>query len=90
MIAESAVPRFAPGVRLREDRARGGWVLLAPERLLIPDEHARAVLQCLDGVRCVAEIVDDLALRYGAPRAVVAADVAELLQDLLGRDVIRL
>jgi pyrroloquinoline quinone biosynthesis protein D len=77
-------------VRLQESRARDGWVLLAPERLLMLDEHACAVLQHLDGVRCVAAIVDDLALRYGASRAVVAADVTELLQALLGMNVIRL
>lgn len=89
MIDERAVPRFAPGMRLREDPARG-WILLAPERLLVPDEHALAVLQRLDGGRSVAAIVDDLASHYGAERDIVAADVAELLQDLQDKGVIRL
>lgn len=90
MIDDSAVPRLAPGVRLRDDQARGGWVLLAPERVFMPDEHALAVLQRVDGERSVAAIADDLASRYGAARDIVAADVAELLQDLLAKGIIRL
>ncbi len=90
VIGENAVPRLAPGVRLREDAARGSWVLLAPERLLMPDEHALAVLRRVDGVRSVGAIADDLAAAYGAARDVVAADVAELLQDLAAKGLIRL
>jgi pyrroloquinoline quinone biosynthesis protein D len=89
VIDERAVPRLSPGIRLREDPVRGGWVLLAPERLFMPDEHALAVLRLLDGERSVAAIIDDLAARYAAARAVVAADVVELLRDLTERGVIR-
>jgi pyrroloquinoline quinone biosynthesis protein D len=87
---EAAVPGFAPGVRLREDAVRGGWVVLAPERLFMPDEHALAVLKLVDGVRSVAAIVDDLAARFEAPRDVIAVDVVAMLQDLADKGVIRL
>ncbi len=41
-------PRLAPGVRLKYDEARTCWVVLAPERVLMPDETALEVLQRLD------------------------------------------
>jgi pyrroloquinoline quinone biosynthesis protein D len=90
MIAEDRVPAFAPGVRLRHDAVRGAWVVMAPERLFMPDEHAVAVLQLVDGSRSVAAIVDDLAARFAAPRAEIATDVGAMLEDLAGRGAIRL
>ncbi len=90
MTDASRVPRFAPGVRLRDDAVRGGWVVLAPERLFMPDEHALAVLQLVDGVRSEAVIVDSLAAIYDAPRDLIAGDVAVMLQDLADKGAIRL
>ena len=87
---EAAIPSFAPGFRMREDKVRGGWVVLAPERLFMPDEHALAVLQLVDGTRTVGTIVDNLAARYNAARDVIAADVVAMLQDLTVRGVVRL
>ena len=90
MTDEAAIPAWAPGVRLREDKVRGGWVVLAPERLFMPDEHALSVLQLVDGKRSVGVIVDDLASRYAAARDLIAADVTAMLQDLTVRGAIRL
>jgi pyrroloquinoline quinone biosynthesis protein D len=87
---ETAVPCFPPGVRMREDAVRGGWVVLAPERLFMPDEHALAVLHLVDGVRSVGAIVDSLAATYDAPRELIAGDVAAMLQDLATKGAIRL
>jgi len=89
-VTGSAVPRLVRGVRLREDAARGRWVLLAPERMLTPDETALEVLRLLDGVRNVDEIAANLAERYAAPVGEIAADVAELLQDLAERGLVDL
>lgn len=86
----SAIPRLARGVKLREDVARGRWVLLAPERMLVPDETALEVLRMLDGVRSVDALVDELAARYAAPRGEIAGDVAELLRDLAERGMVEL
>ena len=85
-----SVPSYAPGVRLREDAVRGGWVVLAPERLFVPDEHAVEVLKLVDGARTVSAIVDDLASRYQADRELIARDVAAMLQDLAAKGAIRL
>ncbi len=90
MTPEDAVPTYAPGVRMRHDAVRGGWVVLAPERLFVPDEHAAEVLRLVDGSRTVGRIVDDLASRYNAAREVIAADVVAMLQDLAGKGAIRL
>ena len=78
-------PRFAPGVRLHHDRARERWVVMAPERMFVPDEIALEVLRLVDGVRDDAAIIDELAERFAAPRDVIATDVQAMLQDLTQR-----
>jgi pyrroloquinoline quinone biosynthesis protein D len=77
-----SVPRLAPGVRLKDDKTRVQTVLLAPERVLVPDATALEVLQHLDGVRSVAQISNALAAEYDAPAETIQADVLELLSDL--------
>jgi pyrroloquinoline quinone biosynthesis protein D len=84
----AAVPRFARGVRLRFDETRAAWVVLAPERLFVPDEHAVEVLKLVDGERSAAAIIDALAARFAAPRAEIEGDVLELLGDLAERGVL--
>jgi pyrroloquinoline quinone biosynthesis protein D len=83
-----AVPRFARGVRLREDAARNRWVVLAPERAFVPDDVALEVLRLVDGARSVRGIAEALAARFDAPREVIEADVAEMLRDLAERGVV--
>lgn len=82
------VPQFARGHRLREDKARGRWVILAPERVFEPDDIAVEVLQLVDGVRTLDEIVDALAAKFAAPRDAIAADVTVMLADLRERQVL--
>lgn len=84
------VPAFAPGVKFRHDAVRQAWVVLAPERLFMPDETAVEILKLVDGHRRVALIVDELVARYQAPRELIAADVATLLQELTDKGVLRL
>jgi pyrroloquinoline quinone biosynthesis protein D len=81
-------PRFRPGVRLHHDALRDRWVVMAPERMFVPDEIALAVLQLVDGTRTRDAIIDTLAASFTAPRAEIAADVAELLDDLATRGVL--
>ena len=89
MIGPASVPRLARGARLREDAARGGrWVVMAPERMFVPDETALEVLRLLDGARSVDAVVDDLAARYAAPREEIAADVLALLRELEEKGVL--
>jgi pyrroloquinoline quinone biosynthesis protein D len=88
MIAGEARPRLAPGVRMHEDRVRGRWVVQAPERMLLPDETALAVLHLVDGERSVDGIVDELATAYGAPREEIAGDVREFVASLVADGVV--
>jgi pyrroloquinoline quinone biosynthesis protein D len=88
-ILGSAVLRFAPHVRFRFDETRQAWVVLAPERLLLPDEQAVEILQLIDGERGVDSVIDELVRRYEAPREVIASDVVKMLQDLVDKKVLR-
>ena len=81
-------PRFAPGVRLFEDKARDRWIVQAPERMFIPDETALEILRLVDGTRGEAAIVKDLAQRFDAPFEVIAQDVRAMLEDLVARGVL--
>ncbi|ARO15494.1 coenzyme PQQ synthesis protein D (pyrroloquinoline quinone biosynthesis protein D)(PqqD) [Ketogulonicigenium robustum] len=83
-ITEDLPLRLHRQVRLRWDKARGLWLLLAPEKILVPDETCVAVLQELDGGP-LAGAIDRLAAKYNAPRDVIAADVIDVLQDLANR-----
>lgn len=75
-------PRFAPGVRLQHDKLRNRWVVMAPERMFVPDETALEVLQLVDGERDLDAIVDALAAKFDAPRALIETDVRAMIEDL--------
>lgn len=81
-------PRFAPGVRLHHDQARGRWVVMAPERMFVPDEVALEVLRLVDGTRDEAAIVATLAEKFAAPAAIIATDVRAMLDDLVKRGAV--
>jgi pyrroloquinoline quinone biosynthesis protein D len=85
----SAVLNFAPHVRFRFDERRKAWIVLAPERLLLPDEQAVAILRLIDGKRDVDAIIDELAGQFDAPRETIAEDTLPMLQDLVDKKVLR-
>ena len=85
-MTESARPRLRRGVRLIVDRPSGRPILLGPERALLLEGPAHAIVALLDGRRTLDEIVDALAAR--APRALVRADVAAFLARLAERRMI--
>ena len=81
-VNEASKPILPRHARLKFDETRQVWVILAPERVLAPDEIAVEILQLCDGVRSVADIVDLLAAKYNAPRDDIGTDVIAMLQDL--------
>jgi pyrroloquinoline quinone biosynthesis protein D len=89
-IEGNAVLRFAPHTRFRFDEVRQAWIVLAPERLMLPDEQALEILKLIDGKRAVDGVIDELVDRYDAPRDVIAVDVIKMLQDLVDKKVLRL
>jgi pyrroloquinoline quinone biosynthesis protein D len=88
-VAGGTVLGLAPHVRFRFDEVREAWVVLAPERLLLPDEQAVEILRLIDGKRAVDDIIDELAGRYDAPREIIASDVVAMLQGLVDKKVLR-
>jgi pyrroloquinoline quinone biosynthesis protein D len=88
-VAPGSVLRFAPHARFRFDAVRQAWVVLMPERLLLPDEQAVAILRLVDGSRDADAIVGELGRQYDAPRTEIAADVLAMLQDLVDKKVLR-
>jgi pyrroloquinoline quinone biosynthesis protein D len=81
-VSEASRPVLPRHTKLRFDETRQVWVILAPERVLAPDEIAVEVLKLCDGVQSVGAMVDQLAAKYAAPRGAIATDVIAMLQDL--------
>jgi pyrroloquinoline quinone biosynthesis protein D len=81
-VTETSRPVLPRHAKLKFDEIRQRWVILAPERVLAPDDIAVEILQLSDGIRSVAEIIDLLAIKYVAEREAISADVIAMLQDL--------
>ena len=81
-VSEASRPILPRHAKLKFDETRQVWVILAPERVLAPDEIAVEVLQLCDGARSVADMIDRLAEKYADERGAIAADVIAMLQDL--------
>ena len=81
-VSEASKPVLPRHAKLKFDETRQVWVILAPERVLAPDEIAVEVLQLCDGARSVAIMADELAAKYAAPREAILTDVVAMLQDL--------
>ncbi len=62
---------------------------MAPERMFVPDETALEVLRLVDGARDAEAIIDLLAAKFAAPRAVIATDVQAMLDDLVVKGALR-
>jgi pyrroloquinoline quinone biosynthesis protein D len=81
-VAEASKPVLPRHAKLKFDETRKVWVILAPERVLAPDDIAVEILKLCDGVRSVANMIDLLAAKYAADRDAIGADVIAMLQDL--------
>lgn len=89
-LPDTSRPRLAPGVRLRHDKVRDGWILLAPESLIEANAVAVEVLKRCTGEATLDALVDDLATTFSADRAVVNADVRALLSELVEKRLVDL
>lgn len=87
-ITEQSVPGLPAGVKLRFDKQRDQWVILAPERLFVLDAIALEIVKRCDGKASVGAIVDDLAATFSAPRETILKDVGALLQDLADKRIL--
>ena len=89
MVSAGSSPSLPAHVQLHHDTARDRWVLLAPERLLEPDEVALNVLNLCDGKKTVQQISDELARDYNAPVEQIQNDILPMLQDLADKDFLQ-
>jgi pyrroloquinoline quinone biosynthesis protein D len=89
IVVQETRPHLPVYLKLRHDAGRDRWILLAPERVLTPDQTAVAVLKLCDGKRTVEEIVEALAKEYSAAAEVIRTDVLELLQGLADKGYIK-
>lgn len=81
MATELSRPYLRRHVRMRFDAIRKRHVVLAPEKLLWPDEIGVAILTLCDGDHTVGDIADKLAAEYDAPREQILGDVLEFVQE---------
>jgi pyrroloquinoline quinone biosynthesis protein D len=89
-IPPDAKPKLPRGVRLTHNEAQGGWVLLAPERIFKADAIAVEILKRCTGESTFADVVDDLAANFKAPRERIETDVANLLRSLADKRLLEL
>lgn len=89
-ISDTSRPRLPRGVRLTQNDAQGGWVLLAPERVFKADAITAEILKRCTGESTLGAIVDDLAKAFSAPRERVHADVVKLLGALADKRLLEL
>jgi pyrroloquinoline quinone biosynthesis protein D len=87
-IAATSVPKLPRHVQLRFDETRKQWLMLAPERVFVPDQIAVEILQRCDGVATVSAIADALAAKFNAPRETVGRDILVMLQDLADKGAV--
>lgn len=81
-VSMEARPRLPRGVRLVNNEAHGGWVLLAPERVFKADAIAAEIIKRCNGEASVREIIDELVQIYSAAPERISADVTTLLSGL--------
>jgi pyrroloquinoline quinone biosynthesis protein D len=81
-VSMEARPRLPRGVRLVNNEAHGGWVLLAPERVFKADAIAAEIIKRCNGEASVREIIDELVQVYSAAPERISADVTTLLSGL--------
>jgi pyrroloquinoline quinone biosynthesis protein D len=90
IVESGSLPRLPQHVKLRFDQRRSRWIVLAPERVLLPDEIAVEILKRCDGKTNFSAIVDGLAAVYEASAEEIGEDVAEMLQDLADKGFVEL
>lgn len=89
-IDESLSLQLGRGIRLKHDTERDAWILQAPERVVVLDEIAHAVIgEIVDSDGSLGGVIDRLSQTFDAPRDEIAADVVEMLQGFVDKQLLR-
>jgi len=83
MITAESIPALRRGIRRKFDATRNAHVLLGPERVIVLDDIAAAILELVDGGNSVARISVVLAAKFAADASLVESDVMEFVRDLV-------
>lgn len=81
-------PKLARRARLRFDEREQKHMILYPERGLVLNASAAAIVQLCDGTRTIDEIIAALASDVDAPRERVDADVRSLVAQLADKGLV--
>jgi pyrroloquinoline quinone biosynthesis protein D len=84
----SGAPRLAPKVRLKWDRREGRHMVIFPERGLVLNVSAAAILKLCDGARSNDAIATELAAPRGADMETVRRDVSAFLDEMRRRGLV--
>jgi len=87
---DQTVPSLPRGVRLQEDKVRGLWSLLGPERVFQLDDIAVEIISRCDGQADLEAIEADLASTFEVAASDVSADVREFLQGMADKGMVNL
>jgi len=89
VISAGTRPRLAGKARLRFDRKGGRYMLLYPEKGLVLNDTATAIVKLCTGEHTVEAIIDSLAGAYGAqPREAIEREVLEFLSAMAERGLV--
>jgi pyrroloquinoline quinone biosynthesis protein D len=84
----SRIPSLSPAAQVHYDARRDCWVLLGPDCVLELDPVAHAIIGRLTGRLSTTQIAQSLAREYAAKPDVIAADVEDLLEELIRRHLV--
>ncbi len=88
-IDDSTSLQLGRGVRLRHDRERDSWTLMAPERVILLDEIAHQVIvEIVESDGLLAGVIDRLSLIFDAPREEIGHDVIDMLQPFVDKQLL--
>jgi pyrroloquinoline quinone biosynthesis protein D len=89
VISTDMRPRLAGKARLRFDRKAERYMLLYPEKGLVLNETASAIVKLCTGEHTVQAIIDTLAVTYDAkPREAITREVQSFLAALADRGLL--
>ena len=82
------IPAWVHGVRIRYDEARDRWMILGPERILVPEGPGADIARRIDGQRTVGDIVTELTAEYDADEQTIRSETVQFLRQLIHRQYV--
>jgi pyrroloquinoline quinone biosynthesis protein D len=89
VIGDDTKPKLPRHAKLRFDKPRDKWIILAPERVFELDQIAYEIVSLCDGERSLVDLVDILSEKFDqAPREAIHTDATGMLQTLADKGFI--